>query len=196
MKDAIGTAVQFKGSEVTVTGYKDGWFALSNGKKARAKDIGLAAAPTPKTVPTGSIAAELANTHSTTTKEKTVQTQTSTNSKTRKPPVKAKAPRKAKAKVVTGNVIPEKYASQYVVRDDKTPSGRKVVDCDDSVARHLKGMPLEDIYRFAAKASDTTITALKAQYAKLNAGMQRMNLGNRIRRAVNAGEMKVSDLKA
>jgi hypothetical protein len=62
-----------------------------------------------------------------------------------------------------------------------TPAGNSTADNGDAVAAKLRGMELDALYAFAAKTLDETQTGLKARYAKLNPGMQRMNLGNRLR---------------
>jgi len=64
------------------------------------------------------------------------------------------------------------------------------LDSDDETARMMRGMPLVDVYAMAAEiltvASPHNISAedLRAKYGHLNLGMQRMNLGNRVRKAL------------
>lgn len=58
------------------------------------------------------------------------------------------------------------------------------LDNDDEVAKALRGMDLFDVYKAAADVLDTTAKELKAKYEHLNNGQQRMNLGNRIRKAI------------
>lgn len=77
--------------------------------------------------------------------------------------------------------------SHYVVSEDiRTASGRRAVDSDDATARDLRGLSLTEVYEHAAAELDTSVSALQKQYGHLNAGMQRMNLGNRIRGALRA----------
>jgi hypothetical protein len=60
------------------------------------------------------------------------------------------------------------------------------LDCGDEIAARLRAMTIDEVYAFAAtvlKASDGG-KALRAKYETLNIGMQRMNLGNMIRKAL------------
>lgn len=67
----------------------------------------------------------------------------------------------------------------------KTPSGRASIDSNDSVAVKLRGMDLGEVYKLAASLiPPNTVASLRDQYSHLNPGMQRMNLGNRIRGAL------------
>jgi len=61
------------------------------------------------------------------------------------------------------------------------PTGRKSQDNGDSVALTLRSLTLEQVYSLAETASGTPEEEFRAKYEKLNPGMQRMNLGNRIR---------------
>lgn len=110
-------------------------------------------------------------------------------------PKKATKPaKKAKAKGDTpeGPAALKKYAPEYVKDNEhKTPSGNTSVHCNDDVAKKLVGKSLDDVYAMAAKVlvkvdPDVTVKSLVAKYKHLNVGMQRMNLGNRIRGVVNA----------
>jgi hypothetical protein len=53
------------------------------------------------------------------------------------------------------------------------------------VAKTLEGATLDEVYRLGTKATGETQKALKDKYGHLNDGMQRMNLGNRIRGHIN-----------
>lgn len=60
----------------------------------------------------------------------------------------------------------------------------------DVVAAALAGLTLDEVYSLASEVVSTeakpfTVADLNAKYEHLNAGQQRMNLGNRIRGAVN-----------
>lgn len=60
----------------------------------------------------------------------------------------------------------------------------------DVVAASLAGLTLDEVYSLASEVVSTeakpfTVADLTAKYEHLNAGQQRMNLGNRIRGAVN-----------
>lgn len=74
--------------------------------------------------------------------------------------------------------------SRYVLHDTKTASGRKQIDVDDATAEKLREMDLPGVYKYAAKVLDESIKDLIEKYKNLNPGMQRMNLGNRIRKAM------------
>jgi len=56
-------------------------------------------------------------------------------------------------------------------------------DIGDQVAEALRGKTLDDAYKIAAKWLGARIDELKSKYGHLNPGQQRMNLGNRMRRA-------------
>mgnify|MGYP001572622732 CR=1 FL=1 len=63
----------------------------------------------------------------------------------------------------------------------KTASGAPSIDVNDSVAQSLRGRDLGAVYEIAAKKVGESVAALRKRYGHLNPGMQRMNLGNRIR---------------
>lgn len=105
-------------------------------------------------------------------------------SKARKQPAKRATPRKAK--VITGNRLVEPDLSRYTTTDITTKSGRKSIDIGDKVATMLRGKSLDDVYRIASEKTGVTQKELREKYVNLNPGMQRMNLGNRIRGALNA----------
>ena len=88
----------------------------------------------------------------------------------------------------------------YVKGAGVTNSGRPTVDIDDVVAKALRGDDLEVLYpRVAAwlqlmgretigrgaKKIEVTEENLRIRYSRLNVGMQRMNLGNILRGALN-----------
>ena len=62
-------------------------------------------------------------------------------------------------------------------------SGKRVYDNGDNVAADLREMSLEDVYAFASRELRVATDVLRARYEHLNNGMQRMNLGNKIRKA-------------
>jgi hypothetical protein len=69
----------------------------------------------------------------------------------------------------------------------KSAGGNSSLDCGDGVAKQLRGMDLEDVYKeYARVFGKDDAAAMRKRYAELNVGMQRMNLGNRIRAAANA----------
>jgi len=63
-------------------------------------------------------------------------------------------------------------------------SGKRTKRADDPIAAALDGFTLDETYGVASRMTDVTIKDLQAKYGHLNVGMQRMNLGNRIRGAV------------
>lgn len=74
-------------------------------------------------------------------------------------------------------MVPKRYVQKY-----KELSGER--HCADAVAMQLKDMPLDQVYKVAAKILGLTQTELMAKYGHLNNGQQRMNLGNRMRNAL------------
>jgi hypothetical protein len=88
---------------------------------------------------------------------------------------------------------------RYIKHDTRSPSGRKALDIGDEAAAILRGQHIDDCYFIVAKnlakadgvADDEAGVniaeiekELKDKYAHLNIGMQRMNLGNRLRKAL------------
>ena len=80
-----------------------------------------------------------------------------------------------------------------------TQSGKTVIDINDYVAGILRGLNLDDTYdtvaRYIRAINETAVDAkgletldtvdkLQAKYGHLNPGMQRMNLGNKLRGAM------------
>jgi len=98
------------------------------------------------------------------------------------------------APVKEGRLVPADL-SKYSVHESKTLSGRKHIDVNDETAAKLREKTLDQIYVFAAKTLGETEKDLRAKYGHLNLGMQRMNLGNRIRAAFNAAEVASKGLK-
>jgi len=111
------------------------------------------------------------------------------------PPPKAARAAKVLAEGETdGRLVPADL-SHYVAHETKTSSGRKHLDINDATAEKLREKTLDQVYTFAAKALDEPEKELRARYANLNVGMQRMNLGNRIRGAFKAAESASAGLK-
>lgn len=101
---------------------------------------------------------------------------------------KAEAARQARAKKpveerLNGVVFPG-YLPQYQAyvqeRDDGTI--RRSVDKGDTVALQLRVLDLDDVYTVVAAEASLTVGSLKDRFCHLNPGMQRMNLGNMLRR--------------
>lgn len=72
----------------------------------------------------------------------------------------------------------ELMAKKVAAKTEKKST--KKVEFKDKVAEELAGMELEDVYGVFTKKLG--IRGSKAKYAHLNPGMQRMNLGNRLRK--------------
>lgn len=106
---------------------------------------------------------------------------------------KSKGKAKAKAKSTNGEVAVRKCKDATFQRFEtyvrhKTPNGTFSYDNGDKVASTLRDLTLDEVYKEVAKATreeGVTIAdqeaTLRKRYGKLNAGMQRMNLGNRLR---------------
>jgi colicin import membrane protein len=63
-------------------------------------------------------------------------------------------------------------------------SGKRTLRTNDPIAAALDGFTLDEVYAVASKMTEITQKDLKEKYGHLNIGMQRMNLGNRIRGVV------------
>jgi hypothetical protein len=100
---------------------------------------------------------------------------------------KAKGKKKAKDGVPEGPAALKRYAPEYHKDNEKkTAGGNTSVDNDDDVAKKLRGKDLDEVYTFAAKTCELSVAELKKKYGGLNPGMQRMNLGNKIRGVLHA----------
>lgn len=84
-----------------------------------------------------------------------------------------KTPSEKTIKIPTANYQVAKSASGSISRHNGDP-----------VATAVVGATLEEVYTLAAEVLDTPVADLKAKYEHLNAGQQRMNLGNRMRGVV------------
>lgn len=82
-------------------------------------------------------------------------------------------------------VIDSAYLGKYQSYKRGTKSS---FDNGDGVASVLRDLALELVYKAVAKEVQESVESLRARYGHLNAGMQRMNLGNKLRahyRAMN-----------
>lgn len=136
---------------------------------------------------------------------------TNTSTTTPTEPPKAPKPKKAKAKTAVkksaakaekkakkakgkkgdastkGPGALKAYAPNYHKDNDKkTAGGNTSVDNDDDVAKKLRGKDLDEVYAVVAKATEENEKDLRKRYAHLNVGMQRMNLGNKLRGVLHA----------
>jgi len=92
--------------------------------------------------------------------------------------------RKLKSEQKHGILEPD--MGRYVRGLGLTTHGNRTIDVDDKVARILRGTDPKEMYQLAAKALGEPVRALQRQYGHLNIGMQRMSLGNRMRKALRA----------
>lgn len=67
----------------------------------------------------------------------------------------------------------------------KSASGFASLDSGDELAVRLRGKTLDEVYEMAAKLLQEPERTLRTRYKHLNPGMQRMNLGNRMRGAMD-----------
>jgi hypothetical protein len=96
-----------------------------------------------------------------------------------------KAKKKAtKPVVATGSVIPAEIRQRYKKSNTKTASGARSVSNGDDVAKALNGLTVETLLTLAKKACPERWE----KWAKLNPGMQRMNLGNVLRGQIKKGD--------
>lgn len=104
-----------------------------------------------------------------------------------KAPKEPKAPRAKKPLNERLNgVVESLYLQFYQGYTTTRKDGTKVrsMDKGDSVAQSLRGLSIEDVYKQAAKITHIGVLDLQARFSHLNPGMQRMNLGNMIRKAM------------
>lgn len=80
----------------------------------------------------------------------------------------------------------------------KTASGRVTMDNGDHVANLMRNATeLDDVYRIAETVLGAEATkAARLKYKKLNPGMQRMNMGNKMRTAMLEPERKKAEAEA
>lgn len=86
-----------------------------------------------------------------------------------------------------GKTVPADLSRYSVNKEVKTAGGHASVDIGDALATRLRGMALDAVYKEAAKTLKVSETDLRAKYLHLNPGMQRMNLGNRMRAELSKG---------
>jgi len=96
---------------------------------------------------------------------------------------KGKAKPKAKAKPAGERLVPADLERYTKDKEHKTAGGNVSVHCGDAVAVKLRGKSIDEVFAIAAKVLGEPEKELRAKYKHLNVGMQRMNLGNRMRAA-------------
>jgi hypothetical protein len=102
---------------------------------------------------------------------------------------KKKAAKKAVKKASNGALIRTVAGREHDIsgyEKVKNASGHTSYDNGDEVATKLRGKTLDEVYAQAAKMLKEPEKDLRAKYKNLNPGMQRMSLGNRMRKIVNA----------
>lgn len=62
-----------------------------------------------------------------------------------------------------------------------TASGNVSLDCGDPLAKELSGLDLDAVVTRAARVLQVTEQSLRDRYGKLNNGLARMSIGNRVR---------------
>ena len=129
----------------------------------------------------------------TTAKAKPAAKKAASKKATSKKAAKAATKRQARADgEASKSVIPLDVAKSYtrtkieVKGEDGKKRAKTVVDNDDPVATMLRGKSLDVVYTLAAKKCDMAEKDLRTKYGHLNQGMQRMNLGNKLRAAMAA----------
>lgn len=98
-----------------------------------------------------------------------------------------KAPREKKPLTERQNGVVESLYLQFyqpykTVRKDG--STVRSMDKGDSVAVQLRGMNIDAVYKHASKIVNVSVADLYSRFSHLNPGMQRMNLGNMIRKVM------------
>jgi hypothetical protein len=102
---------------------------------------------------------------------------------------KKKAAKKAVKKASNGALIRTVAGREHDIsgyEKVKNASGHTSYDNGDDVATKLRGKTLDEVYAHAAKSLKEPEKDLRAKYKHLNPGMQRMSLGNRLRKVLNA----------
>lgn len=130
-------------------------------------------------------------------KEKTMATaQTATKAKTKAPvkaktpPARAKTPAKARTEASGIRTIGGKAVNLDGYEKTKAPGGGTSYHNGDPVAEKLAGKTLDEVYAVGAKTLKEDEKALRAKYKHLNPGMQRMAIGNRMRKVLIPKEAK------
>ena len=83
-------------------------------------------------------------------------------------------------------VVYSGYLPQYQAYSTVTKSGevKRSIDKGDAVAIALRPMTLEQVIAHVSKATGISQVGLRERFGHLNVGMQRMNLGNMLRKAL------------
>ena len=83
-------------------------------------------------------------------------------------------------------VVYSGYLPQYQAYSTVTKSGdvKRSIDKGDAVALALRPMTLDQVVAHVSKATGISQVGLRERFGHLNVGMQRMNLGNMLRKAL------------
>jgi hypothetical protein len=100
----------------------------------------------------------------------------------KKAPAKKTAAPRAKTEGGSVRTIGGKPVDISKYEKAKAPGGGTSYNNGDPVAEKLQGKDLDTVYDIVAKALKCEVKELKSKYKHLNVGMQRMNLGNRLRK--------------
>jgi hypothetical protein len=84
-------------------------------------------------------------------------------------------------RTIVGNPVDLSHYEKTVVKGEDGKVIAHKIDIGDEVAVLLRDKTLDEVYNIAAEVVNVTVESLKEKYKHLNAGQQRMNLGNRIR---------------
>jgi len=98
----------------------------------------------------------------------------------------AKAPRaKMDISERKNGAVDPLYLPQYTTYSAVRKDGTKIrsIDKGDAIAVMLRGADLITVYKDVAAATGVSVIELRERFNHLNPGMQRMNLGNMLRRA-------------
>jgi hypothetical protein len=83
--------------------------------------------------------------------------------------------------VVFSGYLPQYEAYKALTTEGET---KRSIDKGDAVALRLRPLILTSVYADVSNVTGTSIADLLARFSHLNPGMQRMNLGNMMRRAL------------
>ena len=81
----------------------------------------------------------------------------------------------------TDNAEPKVKINRDRYKTTKTATGQKSLNNGDEVAAVLEGLHVDELFKIGVEVLGEDFTE---KYAKLNVGMQRMNMGNRLRAKV------------
>jgi hypothetical protein len=111
--------------------------------------------------------------------------------KTAKAPKVAKEPRARRAPMPLSerkNGAVDSVYLQFYKKTVRVSAGTgdvvRSMDNGDSVAQKMRDLTFDQIYKWSAEVLGQSERSLRDRFAHLNAGMQRMNLGNMVRRAL------------